>query len=337
MMIPPRAQVSSVEPWPELPLPDWQDTYATLHLWTQIVGKIRLAQTPWTNHSWHVPIYVAARGLPTSPIPYGARVFQNDFDLIHHRFFIHASYGGNKCMALAPRSVADFHSELFAHLAELGLEVEIDTMPCEIADCIPFEQDHVHASYDAEYAHRFWRALVQADRVFKQFRARFIGKCSPVHFFWGSFDLAVTRFSGRTAPAHPGGVPHLPVWVAREAYSHELSSCGFWPGGGAVPYAAFYAYAYPEPAGYSATLLAAGSYNTALREFVLPYDDVRHAAKPAAVLLEFLQRTYEAAADLGHWDRAALERPTPAIAAPRRQQCCARVDARAACDTAPTL
>lgn len=309
MMTPPRAQVSSVEPWPELPLPDWQDTYATLHLWTQIVGKIRLAQTPWTNHSWHVPFYVAARGLTTSPMPYGARVFQIDFDFIHHRLFIHASDGGNKSMALASRSVADFHSELFAHLAELGLEVEIDTMPCEIADCIPFEQDHVHASYDAEYAHRFWRALVQADRVFKQFRARFIGKCSPVHFFWGSFDLAVTRFSGRTAPAHPGGVPHLPDWVAREAYSHELSSCGFWPGGGPAPYPLFYAYAYPEPANFNSHRLRArdGVYEATLREFVLPYDAVREAVAPDAVLLDFLQDTYEAAADLGKWDRAALE------------------------------
>src|SRR3569832_957319 len=210
MMTPTSAQVSSVEPRPELPLPDWQDTYATLHLWTQIVGKIRLAQTPWTNHSWHVPFYVAARGLTTSPMPYGARVFQIDFDFIHHRLFIHASDGGNKSMALASRSVADFHSELFAHLAELGLEVEIDTMPCEIADTIHFEQDHVHASYDAEYAHRFWRALVQADRVFILFLARFFGKCFLVHCFLGIFDLGVTRFCVRTAPAHPGGVPHLP-------------------------------------------------------------------------------------------------------------------------------
>src|SRR3569832_211872 len=310
MMTPPRAQVSSVEPWPELPLPDWQDTYATLHLWTQIVGKIRLAQTPWTNHSWHVPFYVAARGLTTSPMPYGARVFQIDFDFIHHRLFIHASDGGNKSMALASRSVADFHSELFAHLAELGLEVEIDTMPCEIADCIPFEQDHVHACYDAKYAHRFWRALVQADRVFKQFCARIFVKASPVHFFWGSCDLAVTRFSGRSAPAHPGGVPNLPDTVAREAYSHEVSSAGFWPGGGGVyDEAAFYSYAYPGQDGFAEARIAPkeAGWSKALGEFILPYAAMRASDDPESTLMTFLQSTYVAAADLAKWDRAALE------------------------------
>ena len=306
--------------WPTLPYAAWQDTYATLHLWIQIVGKIRLLQMPWINHSWHVTLYPTARGLTTLPMPYDQRAFQIDFDFIAHRLVISTSDGVERWIALRPYAVAEFYGELFAQLADLDIAVQIHTTPSEIVDGIPFDQDYRHASYDGEYAQRFWRVLIQVERVFMQFRAHFLGKCSPVHFFWGSSDLALTRFSGRTAPRHPGGVPHLPDWVAREAYSHELSSCGFWPGGGAVPYAAFYAYAYPEPAGYSATLLAAGSYDITLREFVLPYDDVRRAAKPAAVLLAFLQRTYEAAADLGRWDRAALERPTPATAAPRRQQ-----------------
>jgi len=229
----------------------WKDTYATLHLWTQIVGKIRLVQTPWVNHSWHVTLYVTTRGLTTSPVTYGTRTLQIDFDFIDHRLVIQTSEGTIKTLALQPRSVADFYKELLANLSDLGIDVKIHTTPNEIADAIPFENDHIHASYDAEYANRFWRVLVQVDRVFKEFRARFIGKSSPVHFFWGSFDLALTRFSGRPAPSHPGGVPNLPNWVAREAYSHEVSSCGFWPGGGPVPYPVFYAYAYPEPQGYN--------------------------------------------------------------------------------------
>lgn len=235
--------------WPSLVFEAWKDTYATLHRWMQIVGKIRLVQTPWSNHSWHVPLYLTARGMTTSPIPYGTRVFQIDFDFIDHRLLVQASDGAIKTIALEPRSVADFYAELFAKLAELELAVKINTTPNEVADAIPFEQDYSHESYDAEYANRFWRALVQIDRVFKEFRCGFVGKCSPVHFFWGSFDLAVTRFSGRTAPEHPGGIPNLPDWIVREAYSHEVSSGGFWPGGGPVPYPVFYAYAYPEPAG----------------------------------------------------------------------------------------
>ena len=235
--------------WPSLPFQEWKETYATLHMWTQIVGKIRLVQTPWINHSWHTTLYVTSRGLTTSPIPYGTRTFQIDFDFIDHRLLVQANHGEVGRMSLSPRPVADFYKELFEKLAELDLKVKIHTTPNEVATAIPFEKDYEHASYDADHANRFWRALVQADRVFKQFRSRFIGKCSPVHFFWGSFDLAVTRFSGRRAPEHPGGVPHLPDWVAREAYSHEVSSCGFWPGSEQMPQPVFYAYAYPEPAG----------------------------------------------------------------------------------------
>lgn len=298
--------------WPSLAFEAWKDTYATLHMWTQIVGKIRLVQTPWVNHSWHVTLYVTARGLTTSPIPHGARTFQIDFDFIDHQLLIQTSDGAIRTVALQPRSVADFYEELLANLAELGLDVKIHTTPNEVAGAIPFEQDHAHASYDAEYANRFWRVLVQIDRVFKEFRGGFIGKCSPVHFFWGSFDLAVTRFSGRPAPEHPGGVPNLPDWIAREAYSHEVSSCGFWPGGGPVQYPVFYAYTYPEPPGYSAMRLRpeGTAYNAAFREFILSYDDVRLAESPDAVLLDFLQSSSDAAANLGAWDRAALERAT---------------------------
>ena len=245
--MPRTAVTAEVVDWPALPYVEWKDTLTTLHLWTQIVGKIRLAQSPWTNHSWHVPLYVTARGLTTSPIPYGTRTFELTFDFVDQRLRIDTGDRDGAEIALVPRSVADFHREVFARLTGLGIEIGIRTLPSEIPDAIPFEHDHEHASYDGEQATRFWRALVQADRVLKAFRARFIGKASPVHFFWGSFDLAVTRFSGRRAPAHPGGVPNLPDWVAREAYSHEVSSCGFWPGGEALPEAVFYAYAYPEP------------------------------------------------------------------------------------------
>jgi hypothetical protein len=295
--------------WPSLPYEAWKDTCATLHMWTQIVGKIRLVQSPWVNHSWHVPLYLTARGLTTTPIRYDPRVFQIDFDFIDHRLVIQTGDGASRSLALKPRTVADFYRELFAQLAELDIVVAINTMPNELADCIPFEKDEQHHAYDAEYANRFWRALTQADRVLKEFRARFKGKCSPVHFFWGSFDLAVTRFSGRPAPPHPGGVPHLPDWVAREAYSHEVSSCGFWPGNAMLPYAAFYAYAYPEPAGFDKAAVgpAAASYNTDLHEFILPYDAVREASSPDATLLEFLQTSYDAAANLAKWDRPALE------------------------------
>jgi hypothetical protein len=297
--------------WPSLPLAEWQDTCATLHMWTQIVGKLRLARTPWVNHQWHVPLYVTARGLTTSPIPYGTSIFQVDFDFIDHRLRIETSAGTGRTIALAPRSVADFYDAVMTALRELDLHVRIRARPNEVERAIPFPEDHEHASYDAEHANRFWRVLVQSDRVLKAFRSRFIGKCSPVHFFWGGFDLAVTRFSGRTAPPHPGGVPNFPDWAARDAYSHEVSSCGFWPGGGPVPMPVYYAYAYPEPEGFSAASVEPGSafYSPELREFLLPHDAVRTAASPDDVLLAFLQSTYEAAANLGRWDRAALERP----------------------------
>jgi len=292
-----------------LPLEEWKDTYATLHRWTQIVGKIRLALSPWINHSWHVTLYVTARGLTTSPIWHGTRTFQIDFDFIDHQLLIQDGEGAVRTIALGPRPVADLYRELLATLRELGLEVKIHPTPNELPDAVPLDTDREHASYDSEYANRFWRVLVQSDRIFTAFRARFIGKCSPVHFFWGSFDLAVTRFSGRRAPEHPGGVPHLPDAVTREAYSHEVSSCGFWPGGGPVPFPAYYSYAYPTPDGFGAAPVLPGAafFSRDLGEFVLPYDEVRRAAAPDAMLLEFLQSTYEAAAELGHWDRAALE------------------------------
>ena len=297
-------------PWPVLSYEEWKDTQATLHLWTQIVGKIRLVQTPWVNHSWHATLYLTARGLTTSPIPYGSRTFEIEFDFLDHELRIKTSEGQIEVLHLAPRAVADLYHELFARLRTVGLEIKIRTMPNEIPDATPFDQDWQHAAYDAEQAERFWRALAQADRVFKTFRSRFLGKCSPVHFFWGSFDLAVTRFSGRRAPPHPGGVPNLPDWVAREAYSHEVSSCGFWPGGETLPYPVFYSYAYPEPDGFKAASLqpAAARYASSLGEFILAYDDVRQAISPDATLLDFLQSSYEAAADLAGWDRPGLER-----------------------------
>jgi len=300
---------SHLEPWPSLPLEAWADTYATLHLWIQIAGKVRLSQSPWLNHTWHSTLYVTARGLTTSPIPHGLRTFQIDFDFLAHRLTVQSSDGGSGGFALEPQSVAAFYTRLMAELARLGLPVDIYRLPNEVPDPIRFDQDETHRSYDPEYANRFWRILVQADRVFKEFRARFTGKCSPVHFFWGAPDLAVTRFSGRRAPEHPGGVPGLPDWITRDAYSHEVSSCGFWPGGGPVPHAAFYSYAYPEPAGFAAAPLepAAAFYSNDLHEFILPYDAVRQAESPDDVLLDFLQSTYEAAANLAQWDRSALE------------------------------
>lgn len=300
---------SRQEPWPSLPLEAWADTYATLHLWAQIAGKVRLVQSPWLNHTWHSTLYVTARGLTTSPIPHGLRTFQIDFDFLAHRLTVQASDGGTGGFALDPQSVAAFYARLMAELARLGLPVDIYRLPNEVPDPIRFDQDETHRSYDPDYANRFWRVLVQADRIFKEFRARFIGKCSPVHFFWGAPDLAVTRFSGRPAPEHPGGVPGLPDWITRDAYSHEVSSCGFWPGGGPVPYAAFYSYAYPEPAGFAAAPVkpAAAFYSNDLHEFILPYDAARQAESPDAVLLDFLQSTYEAAANLAQWDRSSLE------------------------------
>jgi hypothetical protein len=301
---------SAAADWPDLPFPAWRDTCTTLHLFTQVVGKIRLVQTPWVNHSWHVPLYVTARGLGTSPIPYGGRAFEIDFDFVDHELAIRTADGERRCIALEPLAVADFYQRVMEALHALGLPVRIHTTPSEIADAIPFERDREHHHYDADFAARFWRALVQMDRVFKEFRARFIGKCSPVHFFWGSFDLAVTRFSGREAPPHPGGVPNFPDWVAREAYSHEVSSAGFWPGGGGIEHAAFYSYAYPQPEGFARAIVApaGAAWSERLREFVLPYDVVRTAPSPDDALLAFLESTYAAAAGGAKWDRSALER-----------------------------
>jgi hypothetical protein len=305
--------------WPALPYGDWKDTLATLNMWCQIVGKIRLVQSPWINHSWHATFYPTARGITTSPVPYGARTFQIDFDFIDHHLRITTSDGTARSMALKPRSVADFYQELFAQMADLGFPVRINATPNEVPVAIPFEQDKVHASYDAEYVNRFWRVLLQSERVLTEFRSRFIGKCSPVHLFWGGLDLAVTRFSGAVAPLHPGGIPNCPDWVTREAYSHEVASCGFWPGNDAMPTPVFYAYAYPEPPGYKTAAVRPDKavYNGTFGEFVLPYDALRQAASPDAMLLEFLQSTYEAAADLGKWSRAALERSAPPASALR--------------------
>ena len=296
--------------WPELPYPAWRDTAATLQLWTQIVGKVRLSLTPWVNHSWQVPLYVTARGLGTSPIPAGNEILEIDFDFIGHRLVARTSLGGEHAVQLVPQTVADFHRQVIALLNALGVAVDINEMPNEVANPIPFSQDRTHAAYDAAAAYRFWRALVQIDRIFKVFRSGFLGKASPVHFFWGSFDVAVTRFSGRAAPLHPGGVPALPDAVAQEAYSHEVSSAGFWPGNEAFPQAAFYAYAYPEPPGFRGRPTAPGAYfDATLGELVLPYDTLRAASDPDGLLLDFLSTTYVAAADTGGWDRAALECP----------------------------
>jgi hypothetical protein len=296
-------------PWPELPTASWRETYSTLHLWTQIIGKIRLVRAPWLNHSWHVALYVTARGLTTSPIPDGTRSFQVDLDFIDHALRISTSDGATRQFALAGKSVASFYAAVMADLAALGIPTDIDEMPNELPDPVRFSQDKQHASYDPEAVRRFLQILVNVDSVFKQFRTGFLGKASPVHFFWGSFDLAVTRFSGRRAPRHPGGVPHLSDDVACEAYSHEVSSAGFWPGSGAIDYPAFYSYAYPEPAGFRGTRVRPGAafFSETLGEFILPYDAVRTAVAPDQALLEFLQSTYEAAANAAKWDRDALE------------------------------
>ncbi|HET7847468.1 MAG TPA: DUF5996 family protein [Pseudolabrys sp.] len=301
---------SNTERWPELPYAAWKDTRDTLHLWTQIVGKIRLALTPWQNHSWHVALYVTPRGLTTSPIPYGAGSFAVDFDFIDHVLWLRSSDGQSRQLALKPMTVAEFYEDVMAALRALGITVRINTTPNEIPDAVPFDKDRTHAAYDREFANRFWRVLLASHEVMSRFRTAFLGKVSPVHFFWGSFDLAVTRFSGRKAPRHPGGVPNLPDKVAQEAYSHEVSSAGFWPGGGGpVDYAAFYSYAYPTPERFAAARVrpAEAAWSNELGEFLLPYDAVRTARDPDAALMDFLQSTYEAAAVLGKWDRAALE------------------------------
>src|ERR1700722_1831093 len=282
--------------WPELPLEAWQDTYSTLHLWTQIVGKLRLALSPNINHWWGVPLYVNALGLTTSAIPYAGGNFEVQFDFVHHKLIIRTSNDAHLTIALAPRSVADFYREFKDALASLGIQVKIWNMPVEIPDPIAFDKDTKHAAYDPEYANRFWRILVSCESVFKEFRAGFIGKASPVHFFWGSFDLAATRFSGRRAPERPGADS-----ITREAYSHEVSSVGFWPGSGAMSGPAFYSYASPEPQGFKEARVRpeAAHYDATLGEFLLAYDDVRIAQSPSAVLLDFCQSTYDAAANLG--------------------------------------
>ncbi|MDE2448674.1 MAG: hypothetical protein KGO22_06870 [Gammaproteobacteria bacterium] len=294
--------------WPPLSYPAWRDTATTLQLWTQIVGKVRLALTPWVNHSWQVPLYVTSRGLGTSPIAAAGEIFEIELDFIGHRLIVRGSWGAERTIPLEPQAVADFYRRVVDSLDDMGIAVRIGETPNEIANPVPFPRDRVHASYDPAAAHAFWRALIQADRILKLFRSGFIGKASPVHFFWGSFDLAVTRFSGRPAPPHPGGVPSLPDAVAREAYSHEVSSAGFWPGNDAFPQAAFYSYAYPAPEGFSDARVSPGArFERSLGEFILPYDTVRTAADPDALLLDFLSSTYIAAADGARWDRAALE------------------------------
>jgi hypothetical protein len=305
------ASQTTEHPWPELNWPDWHETGDTLHRWTQAVGKVRMALAPMENHWWQVALYPTSRGLTTSPIPHGTRTFDVTFDFIDHALLIEISSGARERISLRPMSVAAFYSELMSGLHRLGIDVHVWTMPCEIPDAVPFEADHGHAAYDAVYAQRFWQVLLQVDRMFNAFRSQFVGKASPVHFFWGSFDLAVTRFSGRPAPPHPGVAPNTANWVMREAYSHEVSSCGFWPGNGGYGRAAFYSYAYPEPPQFSKVLLRTPGafYDGQLNEFVLPYDAVRQAPDPDRTLMGFLQETYAAAADSAGWDRAALERP----------------------------
>jgi hypothetical protein len=300
-----RGRVSDSEALPALPFDSWKDTLGTLHMWAQIVGKVRLKLCPLVNHWWNAPFYVTARGMTTSAMPYQQRAVEVHFDFIDHRLSIESSDGRIVTMALAPQSVADFYKRFMAALGELGVNVRIWTVPCELPNPIPFERDYAHASYDAEAAHKFWRIVVWVDEIFKEFRGGFLGKASPVHFFWGSFDLAVTRFSGRKALERPGADS-----ITREAYSHEVSSAGFWPGGGDIKGPAFYSYAAPEPAGFAEHRVrpSAAFYHPHMKEFLLMYDDVRAAASPKAALMEFLQSTYDAAADLGKWDRKSLER-----------------------------
>ena len=305
-----KKRAAAEEAWPALRLNDWRDTLASLHMWTQVVGKVRLALAPVMNHWWQVPLYVTCRGLTTSNIPHGNQVFHIDFDFIGHRVHVGTSDGAQRVFALEAMPVAEFYQRLMAALEELGIRVEIWPVPVEIPDpAIPFPENHGPGAYDREHVERFRQVMVQADRVLQIFRGRYLGKSSPVHFFWGGFDLALTRFSGRPAPRHPGGIPNVGDWVMVEAYSHEVSSAGFWPGSGSVEEAAFYSYAYPEPDGFRSYPVPEGSfYHPELREFILPYEAVRRAAAPDELLLDFLQSTYEAAADCGDWHRASLER-----------------------------
>ena len=313
------SRASEADAWPTLPYRDWQPTCETLHLWTQIVGKIRLVQTPWHIHSWHATLYLTVRGLTTSPIPYGQRLFQIDFDFVDHKLVVSTGDGASRELRLQAEPVAEFHARLFRALAELDLHVTINGRPNEVPNPIPFAEDRVHAAYEPEHVRRFHRVLLSADRVLKEFRTSFLGKVSPVHFFWGSFDLAVTRFSGRRAPLHPGGIPSLPDDITREAYSHEVSSAGFWPGGGLTDYAAFYSYAYPAPPGFDAATVgpADAFFSREAGEFLLPYEAMRTSADPDGALREFLHTTYVAAADAAGWDRAALECPRGRPGVPR--------------------
>ena len=299
------SSIPNTHSWPELPLDAWQDTYDTLHMWTQIVGKVRLAQSPRVNHWWEVPLYVNARGLTTSAIPYGEGIFEIQFDFLEHKLTIQTSWNSVKSFPLKPQTVAGFYAEFMSALRSLGIAVKIWTMPVEVPNPVRFETDTQHASYDPEYARRFWQILILCDSVFQEFRSRFIGKDSPVHFFWGSFDLCVTRFSGRRAPERAGADP-----ITREAYSHEVISAGFWPGGGGIKGPAFYAYAAPDPPGFSEQKVepAAAFYHPQMKEFLLMYEDMRKSASPRDALLAFLQSTYEAGANLAHWERKELER-----------------------------
>ena len=308
-----------MERWPELPYAAWKDTGATLQLWTQIVGKTRLMLTPWLNHAWHVTLRVTASGLATPLISTAERDFQVEFDFVGHVLWLRTADGHSRQMMLRPMAVAEFYGEYLHALSELGIAVRISETPNEVADAIAFDRDTTHAAYDREYANRFWRVLLRSHEVFSHFRTGFLGKASPVHFFWGSFDLAVTRFSGRRAPLHPGGIPHLSDAIVREAYSHEVSSAGFWPGGGAIDYPAFYSYAYPTPDGFASAAVrpAQAFFSRDLGEFILPYDAVRTASDPKAALMEFLQSTYAAAAETGKWDRANLECAPGELAIPR--------------------
>ena len=296
--------------WPDLPLAAWSETCDTLHLWTQIVGKVRIAVTPIVNHWWNATFLVTARGLAAPAMSHAGQTFDVIFDFLNHRLVIETSAGRLESVALKAIPVADFYNEFMQRLHRLGIDVHIRTMPSELENAIPFDRDRVHAQYDPIYAQKFWLALLQANRVLNEFRARFIGKASPVHFFWGSFDLAATRFSGRTALPPKGSTPNVANWVVAESYSHEVSSCGFWPGNGGYGRAAFFVYAYPEPTGYGDTRLGTPEafYDTGLGQFILPYDAVRQAADPDRLLLGFLQETYEAAAELAKWDRETLER-----------------------------
>jgi hypothetical protein len=304
--------------WPEVEYGEWRETALALQLWLQVAGKVRLALTPWLNHSWQVPYYVSVRGLASSPIPHDGRIFDLEFDFLSHRLVGRDSSGAQAEFPLEAMSVAEFYRQMMTLLAELGVRVQVTELPSELMNAIPFEQDRAPRPYDSKNAGNFFRALVHADGLFKLFRTAFLGKASPVHLFWGGFDLAVTRFSGRRAPLHPGGIPGLSDRVTQEAYSHEVSSAGFWPGNDTYPHAAFYSYAYPEPKGFRDAAMPVGAaYDAQLGEFVLPYDTVRKSSAPEKLVMDFLQATYAAAADLGKWDRMALDCATGVPGKPR--------------------